>query len=134
MFCSFLSLIALKRLMNTILAIIVAIYLGYDTLCLDRHGTHCLELFFGLIRGFSKGIDGWATFYRTVAKTLMSQDSLSQLKIDPSIKHRANLVGVVISEHLDESIFSNLSSDALTMAKDLFRFLETQKDDTNVFF
>ena len=53
-FCSFMIIISLKRLMNTIICIIIAMFFGFDSLCLDRLGTHCLELFFGLIRGFSK--------------------------------------------------------------------------------
>lgn len=79
-FCSFMSIISLKRLMNTILCIIIAIFYGFDSLCLDRFGTHCLELFFGLVRGFSKGIDGWPTFYRTIGKTIMAHQSLMNCK------------------------------------------------------
>lgn len=53
----FYSEIGLKGFMNTILAILIAFNMEYESICLDRFGTHCLELFFGLIRGFSKGVD-----------------------------------------------------------------------------
>lgn len=127
-YCSYFSLIALKRLLNTLISIIIAFYNDYESLCLDRLGTHCLELFFGLIRGFSKGVDGWPTFYRTVGKTIMAQDSLSKLNIKTEIKHRANLAGVVITDHLDIALFPRISFEASETAKSLFRFLLNEND------
>lgn len=48
-------------------------------------------------------------FYRTVGKTIMDQDSLSKLNIKTEIKHRANLAGVVITDHLDIALFPRIS-------------------------
>lgn len=131
-FVTFLSIIALKRLMNTLLSIIIALCSGYDSLCLDRLGTHCIELFFGLIRGFSKGVDGWDTFYRTIGKTIMAQESLNELNIKPVIKHRANLAGVVITDKFDMSLLQKISSDAFQTAKDLFNYLTTSNNIKNI--
>lgn len=116
-------IIALKRLMNTLLSIIIAFYNDYDSLCFNRLGTHCLELFFFLIRGFSKGADGLPTFYRTMGKTIMVQDSLSKLNTKTKIKHRANLAGVVVTGILDISVFHKISFEAFETAKSLFAFL-----------
>lgn len=122
-FCSFFSEIGLKRTINSIMAILIALNMDYDSLCLDRFGTHCLELFFGLIRGFSKGVDGWDRFYSTVGKTIMAQEALEKLGIAPNIKHRMNLAGVIITDHLQKEQFSEIYSNTNIMAKELFKYL-----------
>lgn len=126
-YCSFYSEIGLKRFMNTILAILIAFNMEYESICLDRFGTHCLELFFGLIRGFSKGVDGWERFYSTVGKTVLADEYLENLGISPIIKHRMNLAGVCITDHLDKAQFSEIYKNAHIMAKELFESLFTAK-------
>lgn len=140
-FCSFFSKISLIRLLNSILSILIAFYLRYDSLCLDRLGTHCLEFFFGLLRGFSDGVDGWERFYRTVCKTILAQRFLCELNIETTIKHRANLAGVEINEYLDDDEFEKVTKEAHETAKELFKCLNTfnkcieaEKFTNNVFF
>ena len=133
-FCSFMSIIFLKRLMNTIICISLAIFFGFDSLCLDLLTPHYLELFFGLVRGFSKGIDGWETFYRTIGKTIMTEQSLNELNINPLIKHRANLAGIIINYTLDEKLFSQLSFDALRTAQGLFQYLLNRNDTSHIVY
>ena len=136
-FCSFFSQISLIRLMNSILSILIAIYLKFDPLCLDRLGTHCLEFFFGLIRGFSNGIDGWEKFYKTVCKTVIAQEFLDDLDISPVINNRANLAGVVINEFIeDDEEFSLIANEAYTKALNLFAELKIieSEEESNLEF
>ena len=69
LFFFFFSEIGLKRTINSIMTILIALNMDYDSLCLYRFGTNCLELFFGLIRGFSKCVDGWDKFGTNGEKT-----------------------------------------------------------------
>ena len=110
-------------LLNSILSISIAFYLRYDLLFLDRLGTHCLEFFFGLLRGFSDGVDGWERFYRTVCKTILEQRFLSELNIEITIKHRANLARVEINEYLDDEGFEKVTKYLHETAKELFKCL-----------
>ena len=130
-YCSFFSVISLKKLLNTILSILIAIHLKYDSVCLDRLGTHCLEFFFGLVRGFSNNVYGWDRFYRTVCKTVFAQDFLNELGILPTIKHRANLAGVVIDTNIEDEDFKKATQEAYVTAENLFTILKSSKKEAH---
>lgn len=140
----FLGLDFIKRCMNTLI-ITYSIIKNYDNVALNRVGSHALENFFGLIRGYCKNFDDFENFIRCSIKAHENLVLRNKFHIQQIIKKRVNIAGEKINNNsgyidFDENLCSEFNifacalSDANIDPLKIFRYIYKSKDLYQNFF
>lgn len=89
----------LIRCMNTIILTYASMQ-RYDTICLNRVGTHPLENFFGNVRFICKNFDSFENFVRCSIQTYINNMIKNKFNIIQKVKNRINVAGIIIYPNL----------------------------------
>ena len=104
---TFADTIFLKRCINTVIGMGVALKIDIDEIGLERVGTHRLECFFGYMRMCSQGNHSSDRAIRAAIKSLLIGQYSREINYKITIQKRVNEGGVKITREIDDSIFKS---------------------------
>ena len=112
--------IFLKRCINTVIGIAVAINMDLEKIGLERVGTHCLECFFGYMRMCSHGDHSLDMAIRVAIKSLLITKYCHEMNYQIPIQTRVNTGGQKITKSkIEEKLYNEIECEP-TVFHDVF--------------
>lgn len=93
--------IFLRRIMNSIIGIGVALIKGADFLCLQRLGSHDAELFFAQMRFFSFNDNTYSNAIRVAVRSILIKKYSHEVNYSVKIHKRENNAGITLDSDIN---------------------------------